>query len=401
MKHLSIFMFVLIILTGCWDSQELDDVVLVQGVGLSLGGEKKDKINLIVEIIKPVSQSRQNAGSSEGQGNGQQIVLEHEADTTLEAARQLIAFAKRRLSFEHARIFIIHRDLAEREHFARILDTVRRDKMLRTNSYLFVTNQDPMDILSTPTLYESLTSNELVSALDQTKFIAEFAPLMIRDFFKNIEGPLPNSYIPMIRTQKNGNQVITYLEGSAIIHEGKMVGTLNERETYGLNFLLDQVNGGTVSIRENDQERVALEINRSKTKIIPKLQGKKLTVEVHTMVEGILADNYTMEEELDQSFFSKLEEKIEKEVSSIIRGTLDKLQDLEADITKIGIKTFQTYPNEWHDYLRKDWDQIFANAEISIKVDATYTHGGLNKQSIYQPKEKPHRNPYRLFMPGS
>lgn len=396
-RHILILVIVLLTLTGCWDSQELDDVVLVQGVGISLGGERQDKIKLTVEIIKPTAHGRQNAGESKGQGSGQQIVLEHEADSILEAARQLIAFAKRRLSFEHARIYIIQSELAQQEDFASFLDTVRRDKMLRTNSYLFITNQDPIDILSTPTLYESLTSNELVSALDQTKFIAEFAPLMIREYFKKIEGPLPNSYIPMIRTEENGNQVITYLEGSAIIHNGRMVGTLNERETYGLNFLLDQVHGGAVSLRENDKESASLEIKSAKTEITSYLQGKQLAVDVHTTVEGILADNYMMEDDIDEAFLNNLEKKVADEVTSIMRGTLDRLQELGADITTIGIKTYQTHPKQWHE-LRDEWSEIFANANISIHVDATYTHEGLIKRSIEQQKDRPHNNPYRFFI---
>lgn len=386
--------FLLICLTGCWNSQELDDLVLVQGVGLSKG-EDNQQLKLTVEIIKPSGKGGQNAGESGGQETGQQIVLEQEAETYLEAARKLISYAKRRLHFDHTRVFVIHDELAKKEDFARVLDTIRRDRMLRLNSYFFVTEEEPINILSTPTLYESITSNELVSALDQTKYVSEFAPKLVREYFKSVEGPIPNAYIPMIKTQKNGDQVVTHLQDTAIIRAGQMVGKLNENETEGLNFLLNQVKGGSILITGQEKERATFEIKTAKTEIKPHLNGHSLKVDIITELEGTLNDNMTPHD-VDKAFFNKLEEKVSKQVEKEIRGALDTLQELKADITDIGIKTYQKYPKQWQD-ISADWNNIFANADISINVNAHYLHEGLINKSIEQHQKRPDNNPYRFL----
>lgn len=395
MKRLALILIsVLACLTGCWNNQELDDVVLVQGVGMSLNDEK-NKLKLAVEIVKPSGQSGQSTEQSGGQGSGQQIVLEHEAETYLEAARELIAFAKRRLHFEHTRVFIIHDELAKQEDFARALDTIRRDRMLRLNSYFFVSEEDPSEILSTPTLYESLTSNELVSALDQTKYITEYSPIMVREYFKKVEGPIPNAYIPMIKTQNNGNQVITHLQGTAVIHDGKMVGKLTEGESHGLNFLLDQVKGGSISNTGDEKDRASLEIKSAKTETKPYLNGQQLKVDIETTLEGTLADNMTPHD-VDEAFFEKLEKKISEQVKREMRGTLNTLQELKTDITNIGIRTYQKYPEQWHK-IHADWDDIFANAEITINVDTKYIHEGLLNKSVERHHKRPSNNPYLFW----
>lgn len=399
MKRLSLILLIsLISLTGCWNNQELDNIVLVQGVGLSKGSiESKQQIKLAVEIIKPSRQNGQSTGETGGQETGSQIVLEHEANTTLEGARELISYAKRRLHFDHTRVYIINDDLAKEEDFARILDTVRRDRMLRLNSYLFISEEDPIDILSTPTLYDNLTSNELVSALDQTKFIAEFAPIMVREYFKKLEGPIPNAYIPMIRTVRNGDQVITQLQGTAIIQSGRMVGKLNEKETEGLNFLLDQVKGGsvTVTLNEAGTERASLEIKKAKTEVKPLLNGHQLSVEINAMLEGTLADNTTLFD-VDEAFLKKVERKVSEQVKEEMRVTLDTLQKLKSDITDIGIRTYQEYPKQWRQ-VSANWETIFENAEISINVETNFTHEGLINKSIEQHQERPNNNPYRFL----
>lgn len=387
---------ILICLAGCWNNQELDDVVLVQGVGLSkTGDESKPQIKLAVEIIKPSGQSGHTTGNAGDQGSGNHIVLEHEANTTLEGARELISYAKRRLHFEHNRVYIINDELAKEENFSRVLDLVRRDRILRLNSYLFMTEEDPIDILSTPTLYENLTSNELVSALDQTKYASEFSPIMVREYFKKIEGPIQSAYIPMIKTQKNGEQEITLIEGTAVIDDGKMVGKLNEDETVGLNYLLDQVKGGSITVTREKRERISLEIKNAKTKTIPHLNERQLKVDIETTIEGTLADNMTPYD-VNEAFFKSIEKKVSERVEKDMRETLNKLQALKADITNIGIRTYQESPTKWHD-VKSEWDNIFANADISIHVDTNIIHEGLINKSIEKHQKRPDNNPYRYF----
>ena len=389
------FLFIICIfflLTGCWNNQELDQVALVHGVGLDY--DKSDEmIKMSVEIIKPTNQ--QEGGQIGSQGKGQHIILEHEAPALLDAARGLIRYAKRRLDFGHATAWIISEALAKEDFFIYSLDAIRRDQMLRLNSFLLITDQDPNEILGTPTLYENLSSNELVSALDQTRFIEEFSPVTLREFFKLLEEPIHNAYAPIITIQNVGKETITTINETAVIKNTKMVGKLNQKETIGLNYLLNRIKGGSVSVLMNEKDRTSLEIKKAHTKINPQLNGKRLKVDIETNIEGTISENVP-KLKVTEKYFTEIETKFSRQVEENMQAALKKLQgDLRTDITRIGSITYRKYPKKWQ-AIRSEWNDIFANAEITIHVDTNITHQGLINENINRDHKKPNNNPYRF-----
>src|SRR5699024_8326903 len=186
--------------------------------------------------------SEQELGQSEGKGSGDHIVIEETTDTLLEGARESIKYTKRRLDFGHTEAWFISEELA-RDGFVRSLDVIRRDQMLRLYSHLLITSNNTREILNTPTLYEHLVATELASSLEQTKYIAEYAPITIREFYKSLEGPLSSAYIPIIYLDEVNKQQITAINGTAVINNNRMVGKLNKLETAGLNMLLNNIHG--------------------------------------------------------------------------------------------------------------------------------------------------------------
>ncbi len=388
-KQIFILITCLFFLTGCWSNQELDDVAMVHGVGLD---QADGMLNTSVEIIRPAGQGGEQ---SEGQESGQHLILTRQADTLLEGARELIRYAKRRLSFEHTRAWVIGTRLAEDEHFIQTLDTIRRDQMLRLNSYLFVTEEDPSEVLQTETLYENLMAIELVSGLDQISYISDYSPLRIRELYRLLEGPVPNAYLPMITIEDVGNQRITAIDGTAVINQNRMVGVMTSEESIGLNWLIDRVEGGDISVSLGE-ERVALEITDAKTNTIPIVRGNQVDAEIHVRIEGTYADNIT-DELVDEQLFESVEEAVANKIESDMRTTLDLLQnEFQTDITRIGIQTHRKHPEAFQEF-KDRWNEVFSEASVDIQIDVTLTHEGLIKENINREKERPHNNPYQFF----
>jgi len=335
-------------------------------VGLNLD---ENKIKFSVEIIKP---SAGQNGQTTGKESGQHIILEQTADTLIEASRKLIRTSKRRLYYGHTSTWIIGERLASTEDFSLALDIVRRDQMLRLNSYLFITDKNPTDVFNTPTLYENLTATELVSVLEQTKYISEYSPINFYEFYKFLEN----------HNRKSIEQNVTTITSTAVIKNSQMVGELNVREAAGLNWLLNKIKGGTITVILKQPKRASIEVTKAKTVVKPTLIGNQLKVEVYTNIKGTLADNMT-KENLDKAFIKKVEKNISKEIEGIMNSTIKKLQELNTDITDIGLTLRREDPKEWH-RVKNDWDAIFANADITIHANTKITHQGLvNEKPSY------------------
>ncbi|WP_079507569.1 Ger(x)C family spore germination protein [Mesobacillus jeotgali] len=390
MKRL--FSFILctpLILTGCWNSQDISESAFVQGIGLDKDG---NEIKGSIEIIKPTSAQ---AGQSGGKSSGNHIILELRGDSLIEIGREFIRITKRRLNFGHTNTIIIGEELAKETDFPLALDVLRRDQMFRLNGYLFISDKDPREIFNIPTLYEDLSSTELVSVLEQTKFISVYTPTKLYEFYRFLIGHHFNAYVPIISVQDSVNQKVTAITGTAVIKNNKMVGKLNIKESTGLNWLLNLVKGGTITAMLGERDRASLEVKKAKTKIVPHLEGKQLKIDIQTEIEGTLADNMTLAK-LNESFLKKVEKRISQEVEGLMLSSINKLQELETDITDFGLIIHQTSPKEWK-RIEPEWDDIFANAEINIEVNTLITHQGLTNESLHPEQQKPDNNPYRFF----
>ncbi|SFE73324.1 Ger(x)C family spore germination protein [Alteribacillus iranensis] len=397
-KKLIIMTSCLFLLTACWNNQEIDDSLFVLGVGLN---KEEDKIVMTTESIKPTS--TESSGAPQGGGDGgSNVILQKEADTLLNGAREFIRYAKRRLYFAHTRTWILGEELARDDHFMQHLDILRRNEMLRLNSYFFITPHDPLDILNTATLYSDLSSLEIISALDQTEFIAEYTVVKMREFYKQMEGPVHNAYLPIITLKENAGQNITSLEGTAVIKNDKMVGALNIHQTVGLNILLDNVNGGsiTVPIQEEEGEKASINIKSTKATMTPTLEGKQLKVNIDTTIRGIVGDNISGHR-ITRDFTKRIEDKTAQHMKKTMESVITVLQDeLKTDIMNLGLETYRKYPEEWNSHLKNNWEDVFANADVNVQVHADISHRGLINDNVDRENQRrPFNNPYHL-LPG-
>ena len=185
-------------------------------------------------------------------------------------------------------MWVIGEELAK-EGFVRELDILRRHEMLRLNSYLFITPRDPSTILNNPSLYDDLASLELISAIGQTEYNAEYPVLDLREFYRLLEGETRNAYLPIITTRKVDGNVVTSLEGAAIIQKNKMVGELTVDEKVGLNILLNKAKGGSLTIPLSEDEReswATINIKDSIATIKPVVKGEQVAANVEVVLKG-------------------------------------------------------------------------------------------------------------------
>src|SRR5699024_11844486 len=174
--------------------------------------------------------------------------------------------------------------------------------------------------------------------------------------------------IPIIYLDKNNKQEITAIDGTAVIKKDKMVGELDKEETAGLNLLLNNVQGGSIQVDLDENEKVSMEINKLKTKTTPKLTGDKVDVIVEVKINGTLGDNMTPNK-IDEKLFKIIEGKISEHIEATIQSTLNKLQqEYKTDITKIGLETYRKYIQEWKDIQSKRDEEIYAKANVLFYV---------------------------------
>jgi len=154
-------------------------------VGTGFDKEEED-FHIFVEVIKSVT-------GTDGP-SVQSMVIEEKGPSMTEVARKLIRSGKRRIVFTHNRVWLFSEKVA-RDNIIAPMDILKRDQMFRLNSFIFITEDDPKVILSTPTLIENLVSTELASSMEFVKYTAEFLPMDLESFKEAMASPIHSAVV--------------------------------------------------------------------------------------------------------------------------------------------------------------------------------------------------------------
>src|SRR5690625_4456349 len=195
-----------LLLSGCWDSVEIDESIMVVGIGVS---KLDDEYEIVLEAIAPA-----DVNPSESSIEGENVLLETKSETLYDAAREIIRIAKRRLFFTHAEVWVIHSDLAAEEDMLKFLDILRREQMLRLNSFIFISNNQPKDIFSTDFTFSNILSEELISGIEFSNYVSDYPSVRARDYFKRMLSPLRTGYLPTIEIFEQNDETLSRLTGS-------------------------------------------------------------------------------------------------------------------------------------------------------------------------------------------
>ena len=391
-------LIVLLVPTGCYDSQPLKESAIVMGTGIDK--EEREGYTFFVEILRVGAGGGSAYGEVEEKDSDRSIVLRVTADNMFEASRDLIRYSKRRLVFTHNRVWVIS-ERAARANILQPFDFTLRDQMMRLNSFLFVSKDPPEKILTTSTLLESLNSLELAVGMEELRYAGNLGQIYLMDFFEALSGPVQASFVPMIELEHQTENPVTVINGLAIVKKDKMVGILNQAETFGLMLLRGSVSTGWLKAGEDGADgQIAFEIQSQKTKTKTHLVNGRLTAEMEINLRGTVANALPDINWLDPDTIRKFERKVDAWLQAHAEAALAKLQkEYRADVTNIGLQAYRKFPKEFNK-VKDNWDEVFANAKITIRTHTDIYHPGLINESQGSIEHKPERNPFKYWFGG-
>lgn len=378
LKIATLIVLSLLLLSGCWNRTEINDIAIVTAVGLDL--LEDDKMRLSLQIAVP-AQLGQATGPTQSGGKSTFIVSEL-GGTISEAFRHLQEKLPRRIFFSHSRVLIIGEDLA-RNGVTHILDFYARYQEPRMHSSIIVTKGKAVDILKQePTL-------ENVSAEEANELIKRKVGLMIsiRDFLDMLltEGvePVAPQFVLEPLEVKSDSQTIEKqaINGAAVFKGDKLVGWMDDGETRGILWLRNEMKKGVITVNIGEERgggKISTNIIRSESDIVPELKDGKVTITINTRAEMNVLENASEVNLGDPENIDKLEKEIEKEIKDRMRMTLDKAQgELGSDIFGFGEALYKKYPKEWNNTYKEKWDDEFSEVEVIVKPKVFVRRVGL------------------------
>lgn len=382
-------LFVLLVQTGCWSKDEIEDLSIYVGMGLDMANEtaleakldklgagyrKKDIITYTLQIVDKQSEAKGGEFKSNPSAKPYFNVSET-GDSIFEMVREFSTRMERPVIGHHLKVIVINEQLARRISMNKLLDFILRDNDIRPNCLVFIS---------------SGLSSKVLEARGNS-IIPSFRVIgMVDNRYRTLKILPPFS---LIKLEAKMNSKSSYLLQNIIAADGevkfsgaavikgktqKSKGMLSEEELLGVTWLTGNGKGGVVKgYEEKTKQIMTYELKNMKSKIDSYVDGDNIKFHVNIESEGRLIEEWINQKEPFNEEFRKLaEQAAEKEVKRLIKLGLNKIQkEYKADVVGFGSRLNIEHPKVWQK-VKKDWDEVFSEVPITYSVKLTITDTG-------------------------
>ncbi|WP_342538614.1 Ger(x)C family spore germination protein [Sporosarcina sp. FSL K6-1540] len=393
-KYTFVLLILSLVLTGCWDRRELNEI----GITLALGIDKVDEeFQLTAQVVVPSEVSMKQSS-----GRSTVTLFQATGETIFEAFRKMTIDSPRKIYPGHLRMLVIGEELAK-AGVGESLDLLSRDWELRSDFYVVVAkDKTAAEILNVTTPIESIPANKMFNTLktsEENWAVTKGVTLdeLLGDFITDGKDAVLTG-IQVFGNQEVGSskqnvESITpaaqiQYDYLAVFRQDKLVGWLNESESKGYNYIIDSVKSTVASISCPEEGKVSIEVINSKSELKGKINKGEPEVNVTIEVEGNVGEVECHIDMKDTKTIDALEKSYEKELKEIVHQTIETLQkQYKSDIFGFGQAIHRSNPKTWKK-IKNQWDEEFTELTVNVEVDMKIRDTGTVSNSFLQKLEE-------------
>jgi spore germination protein KC len=389
-------------LTGCWSSHEIDNLAIVDIMGIDQ--DDSGQFALTVSIINPAAM-----GTGTGKIQTTTVVETTTGKTLYEAIEKLSSTLSKELYLGNLGVVVVG-EKAARGKMESVLDFLKRDNHIRPYIQILITREKIADIIKTDPQLKSGLGSEIqsivtnrrytytVTVKDLSQFLKDFSS-DTKDSFTGEIGLPAKSGISIAEKTKLSDRHIAQeetkgieqiagalsLQGSAIFKHKQCVGWLNSQETRGLLLLRGELTHDIIVV-DCPQERdgsISIMINQSSSQFSPHFIDGQPIMDVKIKVDGHILDINCPDFKLTSDQINQLNGVLEEEIRQEILIVLDKAQkQWQADVFGFGEAIYRHYPNEWYQMAPQWRNGGLSGMKVNISILANISRSGLRKNPV-------------------
>jgi spore germination protein KC len=385
----------LLMLSGCWNRRELNDLAIALGIGIDKQG---DQYRLSVQIVNP----QEIAAIKGGSNNSPITIYEETGRTIFECFRRMTTSAPRKIYMSHLRILVISEEVA-REGLKNLLDFFARDHELRTDFYVVIAREakakqvmgilQPIEKVPANNMFKMLQTSERVWAPTTSVFLDDLlSDLMSKGKEPTLTGirilgdVQSGSSVDNLKTAET-NASIKY-SNIGVFREDKLVGWLNEEESKAYNYIVDKIQSTIGTIPCPDGGLLNFEVIRSKTEMKGIVNNGKPAIDLTVRVEQNIGEVACTIDLNKVEMLDLLERQSEEKIKGFIAKTIQNTQkEFGADIFGFGEAIHRDEPKAW-EKLQSSWNTIFPELPVQVRVEVKIKRTGTQSNSFLNKMER-------------
>lgn len=390
MKRWVALLLPLCLLAGCWDRYEINEMAII--IGAALDKKDEEEIELTVQIVVPqaLAMGQQGMGEPDGPGGQSTFIVSASGTTVFDAAAKVQEHLPRRLFWGHNRILVIGEALAK-EPFIHHIDIFVRHPQPRLRTKMFISKGKGKDIL---TVIPPLDNTSAKAAQELTRLRFGLQVTMM-DFLRMVHSKSQAAVLPWLTVAAPDPEVgdaqpeHLWLNGSAIIQNGQMVGRIDDETTRGLLWILNEIEQAEVTFEPSFAEgHISVQIIRSRTRLIPEIENGTWRMLILVDTYDDIVENQSNLDLDDPRIIDDLEKDLEEKITQRIRQAVQKIQkEMKADCFGFANVFHRHFPEQWRQ-VKDRWETMFPDVEIELAINAKIKRYGLATHSQGTPKDE-------------
>lgn len=343
------------LLSGCWERKELNELAFVLGYGLDKEG---DHYKVTMQVVVP-----SEIATSTAKGGGTPVsIYEFKVKTIFEALHEFTLMSSRSSYLGHIRVLVLGEELA-RAGIAPVLDVIIRSREPRTDFFVIVARDaQASEVLRFLTPLDKLPANRLFYSLHtSSQSTARTSPVTIDKLVDRLVAEGRNVALSGIQIvgdrtvdgdannlKSTKPQASLKFQGLAVFKKDKLVGWLNEEETIGYNYIMDEVKSSAGPVEGEDGKTIVMEAIRTSTKRKVKIINGEPNIYISVRATLNIQASQSTDKLDDDRVIRELEKKAEERIIYLMENAAKHIiEKYNTDIMGFGQLIYQSHPKEW------------------------------------------------------
>ncbi len=345
MKKAFILFCIILMLSGCYDYVEIDDLVIISGMLIDYDDNKYEITSQVIE----------------NDGETKIKVFTTTCDSIDKCIYEISKLSNKDIFISHLKTIILTKNTITSN--VDYYDYFLREPKSKMNFNVYYVDDEYKDEILNMYKENNGSAFYIKDLIEfNNKIFSSSTPLSFLDLiYKKVEYGIEPIY-PNLKIKNNNNEKIIYLENIVTFNDKKEMITLDDKEGIFYNILTNKLNKSLITI-PCDKNFFSIEIINSKTKF-----NWDNVFNINISIEGKLS-TYTCQYNLDDPNTIK---KLSTLTSEYVNDNINKIIEIEKEnnIDFIGIGNYIYKHNKnYFDFKNNDWYEELENIKFNIKTN--------------------------------
>jgi spore germination protein KC len=383
-RHLFLLALMLIVLSGCWDRIETNDLAFVISTAIDLEDDGNIRISYLMALPGQMGGATGGGGGTAGKKS---YYIDSEVGSTVrDATSKLQKRSSRRINLAHRRIVVIGEAAAKHRGIYPMFDSIPRLAESRMSSFLVVAKGKGYQLLNAQPKFERFSAE----AIRELAKPPQTMRLTVKDIGLTLSlGSDPVvAYMEVAKSQKGSHpskeiQLIGYAQFLA----DKMVGTYRGESAVGLTWLNNKIMDSTITFPMQKKQDISIRIVNGHCKVTPTLNNGQISLDIDIQLTGKVREDFSGQDLNNSNALRGVESKFSFYTKQYMQKAIKQMQESKTDSAQFGMRVREKYPLEWKQGLKDNWRELFSKATITIHSKTSITETGLINQNVIKEKE--------------